>query len=226
MQTMLGFSATQAGLAMMPRSLVMLVFMPIVGRIYNKVSPRLVIAFGICLFAVTSWMMGHYTLATDRSTIVQVLMIQGVAFSCLFIPLTTLALSSIPRHRLADAAGLNSLLRQVGGSVGLAVFATMLSRFATHSRAALIAHVDSANAVAAGRFSAISKMVAARGADPAAAQQISGRVIDGLVRQQAMVLSFEKLFYLSGICFLCVLPLVFLLRANPTGEKIEVHVEM
>jgi DHA2 family multidrug resistance protein len=226
MQVMLGYSATQAGLAMMPRSLVMLVAMPIVGRIYNKVSPRVVIAFGICLFAVTAWMMGHYTLASDRGAIVKVLMIQGVAFSCLFIPLTTLALSSIPRHRLSDATGLNSLLRQVGGSMGLAVFATMLSRFATRTHGSLIAHVNPANAAAMARAAGMSKMLAARGADPAAAQMMSMRVIDGLVRQQAMVLSFERLFYLAGICFLCVLPLVFLLRAAPTGEKIEVHMEM
>jgi DHA2 family multidrug resistance protein len=226
MQLMLGYTATQAGLAMMPRSLVMIVCMPIIGRIYNKVSPRLVIAFGIVLFAVSSWMMGHYTLATDTHDVVVVLMIQGVAFSCLFIPLTTLALSSIPRHRLADASGLNSLLRQVGGSVGLAVFATLLSRYATHAREAMIPHINSASSGATARWGALTRMLGARGADPASAQAMSARAIDGIVRQQAMVVSFEKLFYLSGICFLCVLPLVFLLRAAPGGEKIEVHVEM
>jgi DHA2 family multidrug resistance protein len=226
MQLMLGYSATQAGLAMMPRSLMMIVCMPIVGRLYNKVSPRLVIAFGICLFAVTSWMMGHYTLATGTHDIVLVLIIQGVAFSCLFIPLTTLALSSIPRHRLADATGLNSLLRQVGGSVGLAVFATLLSRFATQARGTMIAHVNSASAAAMTRWGGLTKMIGGRGVDPLTAQNASARMIDGLVRQQAMVVSFEKLFYLSGICFLCVLPLVFLLRTAPGAEKIDVHVEM
>lgn len=226
MQLMLGYTATQAGLAMMPRSLVMILCMPIIGRIYNKVSPRLVIAFGIVLFAVSSWMMGHYTLATDTHDVVVVLMIQGVAFSCLFIPLTTLALSSIPRHRLADASGLNSLLRQVGGSVGLAVFATLLARYATHARETMIQHVNSANTAATGRWAALTRALGGHGTDPASAQAMSARAIDGIVRQQAMVVSFEKLFYLSGICFLCVLPLVFLLRAAPGGEKIEVHVEM
>jgi DHA2 family multidrug resistance protein len=226
MQLMLGYSATQAGLAMMPRSLAMIVCMPIIGRIYNKVSPRLVIGFGICLFAVTAWMMGHYTLATNTHDVVVVLIIQGVAFSCLFIPLTTLALSSIPRHRLADATGLNSLLRQVGGSVGLAVFATMLSRFATRTHGAMLEHINSANGAATARWAAIAGAVGRNGGSPANAQGMSARVIDGILRQQAMVLSFEKLFYLAGICFLCVLPLVFLLRAAPGGEKIEVHVEM
>jgi len=208
---------------MMPRSLVMIVFMPIVGRLYNKVSPRATIAFGILMFGWSAWLMGHYTLATSARGVVYVLVIQGIAFSCLFIPLTTLALSSIPRHRLADATGLNSLLRQVGGSIGLAVFATMLSRFATRARGGMLASINTANPAATARWGTLGKYLGLQGADPAGA----ARIIDGLVRRQAMVLSFEKLFYLAGICFLCVLPLVFLLRAAPgRGEKIEVHVEI
>src|SRR3954451_2306344 len=180
MQLMLGFSATQAGLAMMPRSLTMIVVMPIVGRIYNKVSPRIVIAFGILMFGWSAWLMGHYTLNTSAQGVVNVLIIQGVAFSCLFIPLTTLALSSIPRHRIADATGLNSLLRPVGGSNGLAIFATLLTRSTTEARAGMLGHIAPGNLALA-----VSKLPL--------------RMIDLLVRRQAMILAFEKLFYLAGI---------------------------
>jgi DHA2 family multidrug resistance protein len=225
-QLLLGFSATQAGLAMMPRSLCMLVVMPIVGRIYNKVSPRLVVAFGIVLFAYTAWLMGHYTLATSRADVVQVLIIQGVAFSCLFIPLTTMALSTIPRHRLSDATGLNSLLRQTGGSVGLAVFATLLTRFATSSRGGMLSHFSMSSPAMIARMAGIQRMLQARGLDAMAARNTAARMIDGGLRQQAMMISFEKLFYLSGILFLCVLPLVFFLKMPKDAGKIDVHVEM
>jgi hypothetical protein len=120
MQEVLGFTAVQSGLALMPRSLVMTVAMPIVGRLYNKVSPRLTVAFGVVPFSISAYMMSHYTLSTSSSDIVAVLVIQGVAFACLFIPLTTVALAKVPRNRLADATGLNSLIRQIGGSLGLA----------------------------------------------------------------------------------------------------------
>jgi DHA2 family multidrug resistance protein len=226
MQLLLGFSATQAGIALMPRSLTMLVVMPIVGRIYNKVSPRLFIGFGICLFAYTAWLMGHYTLATSARDVVNVLMIQGVAFSCLFIPLTTIALSSIPRHRLPDATGLNSLLRQTGGSVGLAVFATLMSRYATRARAGLLPAYDASRAAVASRLAGIQAMLQQRGFDPAAARATAAQMMDGQLRQQAMVISFEKLFYLAGILFLLVLPLVFFLKMPANAEKIDVHVEM
>jgi DHA2 family multidrug resistance protein len=226
MQLLLGFSATQSGLALMPRSLTMMVVMPIVGRIYNKVSPRLVVAFGILLFAYTAWIMGHYTLQTGARDVVKVLIIQGVAFSCLFIPLTTIALSSIPRHRLSDATGLNSLLRQTGGSIGLAVFATMMSRYATRARDGMLASITMSRDVVATRISAIQSMLMSRGLDPGAARSNAARMLDGELRRQAMVISFERLFYLAGILFLFVLPLVFFLRMPEHAEKVEVHMEM
>src|SRR5438874_1435219 len=184
MQTLLGFSATQSGIALMPRSLTMMVVMPIVGRIYNIVSPRIVVAFGVILFAYTAWLMGHYTLATSSHGIINVLIIQGVAFSCLFIPLTTIALSSIPRHRLSDATGLNSLLRQVGGSIGLAIMATMMTRFATRARDAMLGSVTMSRPAVAARVMAMQRAMPGRAL----------QVLDLQVRGQAMVLSFERLF--------------------------------
>ena len=187
---------------------------------------RLVVAFGILLFAYTAWLMGHYTLATSSRGIVNVLVLQGVAFSCLFIPLTTVALSSIPRHRLPDATGLNSLLRQTGGSVGLAIFATMLSRFATRARDSMLANVTLDRAAVMSRVSALQHALMGRGISQADAPGMAARIIDGQIRQQAMVLSFERLFYLAGIAFLCVLPLVFFLKLPEHAEHLDVHVEM
>ncbi|HKO55017.1 MAG TPA: DHA2 family efflux MFS transporter permease subunit [Thermoanaerobaculia bacterium] len=226
MQTLLGFTATQSGIALMPRSLTMMLVMPIVGRMYNKVSPRATVAFGILLFAYTAWLMGHYTLQTGQHDIVHVLIIQGVAFSCLFIPLTTMALSTIPRHRLPDATGLNSLLRQTGGSIGLAVFATLLGRYAAHARDAMLSSVTTSRPEVLQRVQAITRSMMARGMDAANARSAATRMLDLQVRRQAMVLSFEKLFYLSGILFVLVLPLVFLLRAPKSAEPVEVHMEM
>jgi MFS transporter, DHA2 family, multidrug resistance protein len=229
MQTLLGFSATQSGLALMPRSLSMMVAMPIVGRLYNRVSPRIILGLGVLLFCWSAWLMGHYTLSTSASGIVYVLIIQGVAFSCLFIPLTTIALSAIPRYRLADATGLNSLLRQVGGSVGLAVFATLLGRFATQMRGSMLAQLAAGDPEAVARLAGIKAMLMSKGYDAVSADGTALRMLDGLIRRQAMVLSFEKLFYLAGILFLFIIPLIFVLRrptTMPGSKPIEVHVEM
>jgi DHA2 family multidrug resistance protein len=231
MQELLGFTAVQAGLALMPRSLVMMVTMPIVGRLYNKVSPRLFVGFGVLLFTWSAWLMSHYTLATTSRDVVLVLAIQGVAFACLFIPLTTVALSRIPRHLLADATGLNSLLRQVGGSLGLAIFASLIPRLSKFGTVALSAHITADRPEVTSRFALLTSMFERSGYDAASARLAAGRVIGGLVAQQSSVLMFERLFLLSGILFLLVLPLLIFLKSpdhvpNQAAPSEAVHVEL
>ena len=143
MQEILGFTATQSGIAMMPRSAVMLVAIPIVGRLYNRVPPAWIVAVGVILFSIGSYMLGSITLESSLMDIVPSMMVTGVGFSCLFVPLTTVALSKIPRHKLSDAAGLNSFFRQIGGSIGLTISATLLTRFATQAKAGLAANPPS-----------------------------------------------------------------------------------
>jgi len=210
-----------------------MVTMPIVGRLYNRVSPRLFISFGIVLFAVTAYEMSHYTLNTGMRHVVGVLLLQGAAFACLFIPLTTAALSSIPRFKMADATGLNSLLRQIGGSVGLAIFASLISRFAVQARYGLIAHLDPGRPEVIYRLGQMKAMLMARGQDLVTATEGAHRMLTGLVIRESMVLSFEKLFMLAGIAFLCVLPLTLFLRVpklsaqqGPPQKPADVHVEV
>jgi DHA2 family multidrug resistance protein len=228
MQELLGFNAMQSGLALMPRSLVMFVATPIVGKLYNKVSPRGTVAFGVVLFAISAYQMSHYTLMTSASGVWSVLVIQGVAFSCLFVPLTTVALASIPRHRMPDATGLNSLLRQIGGSVGLAIFATRIESFAATAAAGINAHLVAGRPEVMQRLGGMAQMLQARGFDAASAQQAARRALQGAVMQQSMVLTFEKLFLLAGILFLVVLPLLLFLKtpSQNVGPKVDVHIEV
>jgi MFS transporter, DHA2 family, multidrug resistance protein len=224
MQDMLGFTATQSGLALMPRVLSMMLFTPFVGRIYNRVSPRVLVAIGIVLVAVGSFNLSHLTLQAGSGTIVREIVIQGVGFSFLFVPLTTTALSNVPRTRLTDATGLNSLVRQIGGSVGLAVFATLLSRYQVHARHALAAHVTPESPLAMQRLAQLQAGLAARGGlDPTSAKAAALAALNGQVSQQAAVLAFEKTFFLSAIVFLAVLPLLLFLKVNRSGAAGAAH---
>jgi DHA2 family multidrug resistance protein len=206
----------------------MMVAMPIVGRVYNRVSPRLTVAFGVLLFSVSAYKMSHYTLDTTAGDVVDVLVIQGVAFACLFIPLTTVALARIPRQKLADATGLNSLLRQIGGSLGLAVFASLIPRYAKQAAVSMSAHLTPGHPALLARMAGLRHLLESRGYDSASANSAAGRLLGGLVSRQAMVLSFDKLFLLSGIVFLFVLPLLFFLKTPDHGgaAKPDVHVEI
>jgi DHA2 family multidrug resistance protein len=229
MQELLGFNATQSGISLMPRTLVMMAVVPLVGRLYNVVSPRVLVGIGVIAFAVGAWQMSHFTLDTGTAQIVSSLVWQGVGFGLLFVPLTTVALSRIPREKLTDATGLNSLFRQVGGSVGLAIFATLLSRAATQARASLSAHLGVTNPLAQMRLEQTAQGLMARGMDSVSAHTAAPAALAGEVARQAMVLGFEKMFLLAGLCFLAILPLLFFLKVDRKAEESgagEAHLEM
>jgi MFS transporter, DHA2 family, multidrug resistance protein len=226
MQELLGFTATQSGLALMPRVLVMMLVTPLVGRLYGRVSARLLVAVGVVLVAYGAFDVSHVTLASSSAGIVHAIVLQGVGFSFLFVPLTTAALANVPRAHLADATGLNSLLRQVGASIGLAVFATLLSRYGAHARAAVVAHVSLDRPAVQERLAALAGGFAQRGLDPVSARAAALRALDGIVTRQSTVLAFEQVLLLTGVCFLCVLPLLLFLRVNRgSGERIHVEPE-
>ncbi len=228
MQQLLGFSATDAGFALMPRVFVMMVATPIIGRIYNTVSPRLVIGLGVLFIAWGAYSMSHFTLESGQGDVLWAIVTQGLGFSCLFVPLSTVALTSIPRHLMADATGLNSLFRQVGGSVGLAVGATLLTRYGGDARNSLVAHVTPTSAAAMDRVQQATAGFMARGFNPIAAREMAMRAMDGMVDRQATLLAFERVFIMAGLAFMFVLPLLYFLKAPKDGApavKVDIHLE-
>lgn len=226
MQEMLGYSAIDTGLALLPRAAIMFVANPIVGKLYGKISVRWLVANGVVCVSIGSFAMATFTLQTGLHQIILATLIQGIGFSCLFIPLAAAALTYMPKHRLADAAGLNSLFRQLGGSVGLAIFATLLTRSGTFAHTSLLAHVTDVRPEVTGRLAQITTGLAARGLDPASARTGAIQALSGMVFRQSMTLAFERTFYLAGIVFLLVLPLVFLLKvARSRGPSGPIHLE-
>jgi DHA2 family multidrug resistance protein len=223
-QEVLHYTATMSGVVLLPRTLAMMFASPFVGRLYNRVPPAMIVGTGVVLFAIGSWQLSHITLATSSSDMVWPLIITGVAFACLFVPLTTAALSRIERHQMADAAGLNSFMRQIGGSIGLTIFATLFTNFAISARGALAPHLTVLRPEVTERLMAMTQNFIAHGVEPAIAQLWSGRMLGMELYRQATVLSFDRLFLLQGILFLGVLPLLYFVRVPRTDEK--VHVEM
>jgi DHA2 family multidrug resistance protein len=210
MQELQGMSATQAGIALVPRTLVMMLVVPFVGRLYNRVPPALLVGVGILLFGVGSWQFSHLARETSTVELLAPMAVTGAGFAFLFVTLTTAALSDVPRPLLADAAGLNSFVRQVGGSVGLAVFATLIARYAVQARAGLLPSVTSARTPVAQFLHAAGAGLAAHGVP--GSQTAAVAALAGRVRVQATVLAFDKAFLLQGIAFLAALPLLYFLR--------------
>jgi DHA2 family multidrug resistance protein len=228
MQELLGFSATQTGIALVPRVLVMMVATPIVGRMYNHVSPRLLVAIGILFFSYGAYDMSHLTLQSATHDVIAAIAVQGIGFACLFVPLNTTALASIPRHLMADATGLNSLFRQIGGSIGLAIFATLLSVYTVNARASLAAQLSPTRPEVQSRLEMMRQRLESHGMDSVTAQAAALRALASSAYRQASLLAFDKLFLLAGILFLFVMPLLWFLKVvrGPAPKIAESAIEL
>lgn len=229
MQELLGFTATDSGLALMPRTLVMLVAMPIVARIYNYLPPWLMGGVGLLLNVYGQWRMSGLTLVSGSSDIISAIMLQGIGMALMMVPLQTIALSTIPRHQMADATGLNSLIRQIASSMGLAAFATLLSRYSVVSRESLRAHIVAERPEVLDRIHAVTAALMARGMDAASAQHAALASLYGTATREASAMAFEKLFATGALLFFLVLPLILTLRLpkelrNKSPKP--VHIEM
>ena len=227
-QESLHYTATLSGIVLMPRTLAMMFMSPFVGRLYNKVQPAFIVGFGVVLFAIGSWMLSHISLETSSRDMIFPLVITGAAFACLFVPLTTAALSKVERHLMADAAGLNSFMRQIGGSVGLTIFATLFTNYAIEARWGLSAHITSLRPEVVAGLAQMKAGMIMHGFDPNTAGALAGRLVGMRMYAQSAVLSFDRVFVLQGLLFLGVIPLLFFLRvprANP-GEKVHVELPM
>jgi len=196
MQELQGLPATEAGLALLPRTIAMMIVSPLIGRYYNRIGPAPIIGFGVVLFMVGSWQLGHVTALTSTGDLVVPLALTGAGLACLFVPLATAALAAIPRPLLADATGLNNFLRQVSGSIGLTVFATLFTRYAATARFGLAAQVSALRPALHG------------GAARAAAA----------VAREGTVIGFDRTFLLQAVMFLFLLPLLFFVR-TPRDDR-------
>ena len=130
----------------------------------------------------------------------------------IFVPMETTAFSRIPRHLLADAAGLSNVLKETGGAIGLALFTSVLLRREMVARAGLAAHLGMTNPLAAQRLSVLQAYTP--GSFPAASRSRALGYLNAIVSREAAVRAYEQLFLLLGVMILILLPLVFLLKVD------------
>jgi DHA2 family multidrug resistance protein len=144
---------------------------------------------------------------------------QGFSFGLLFVPLTTVTMDPIPRESMGNATSMFNLLRNIGGSMGIAASTTLLARHQQAHLNMLGAHVDPFSPTARAFLDGLRRAFLARGADLATATGQARGALFGLVQRQAAVMSFNDVFRLLALFFLALLPLVFLMRAPRAGQR-------
>jgi MFS transporter, DHA2 family, multidrug resistance protein len=226
LQNLLGYPAMKSGLALMPRSLAMAVIMPIGGRFYNKIGPRILVGAGLAITGLSFLELSHLTSQVGFWDIFWPQVAQGVGFSLIFVALSTAALATIARPEITAATGLYNVSRQVFGSVGIAIAATQLTAGVTRYHAMLAERAGTANATAVNWLQSVTAALMARtGVDVATARQEALKLMDLTVTRQATVLSYNRVFVLVSLLFIFALPLVLLLKRGHATEDAEVMVE-
>ena len=224
LQNLLGFNAMQSGITLMPRSIAMAVLMPIGGRFYNRLGPRVLVGSGLLIAGFGFYTMSTLTTQVGYWDLFWPQLWQGVGFSLIFVALSTAALSTIPRPRMTAATGLYNVVRQVMGSVGIAIAATTLTSSTARYRAILL---EDAGASSVGRryLEGLTRSMIAKGADAVTAHAQALRELDGLIRRQAAVLAYNHVFVLVSALFIIGFPLVFMLRRGSRDAEAEIAVD-
>ncbi|HEV2470372.1 MAG TPA: DHA2 family efflux MFS transporter permease subunit [Candidatus Sulfotelmatobacter sp.] len=223
MQTLLGYTAESAGLALMPGGFVIMLLLPLVGFLLSKYSPRWLLVFGLVVLSLSLFHMTTFDLQIDfRSTaMARVLQAAGMAF--LFVPINTAAYAFLPRDKNNAASGLMNLARNVGGSVGISVVTTMLDRRTQIHRTDLVKNLAGTNPALMARIQGAARAMEIHGASAANATQQAYALIQRSVDRQATMLAYIDCFWFLGVVILLMVPTVFLMRKSKPGGEIAVH---
>jgi DHA2 family multidrug resistance protein len=224
LQQILGYSAMDAGLMLMPRSLAMAVLMPVAGRMYNRLGARKLVGAGLVISTWSFWELGHLSLDVGYWDIFFPQLWQGVGFSLIFVALSTAALASIERPRITAATGLYNVARQVFGSIGIALAATELTRSQSRYRAVLGEHVTMYDFATRRWLQTVTAAMQARGADAISAAARALKLLEMQMLRQAAMLAYNHVFVLITVLFGVALPLVLMLSSKH-AEEVEMLAE-
>jgi len=218
LQTLLGYPSLQAGIAMSPRGMGSFIAMPLVGLLLGRVDARRLLGLGLVGGSATLFWFGSLNLQTGYWDVFWPQFVQGISLALLFVPLTTITMDPIPRESMGNATSIFNLMRNIGGSLGIAVATTVLARRQQIHTSVLGAHVDVYSPQARALLEQLRGAFMARGSDLATATQQARAAVFGLVQRHAAMLSFTDVFRLMALLFVCLLPLLFLMRTPRAGR--------
>lgn len=214
-QTLLGYTAMQSGLVMSPGGIGTLFFMPVVGQLVGRMDPRKMIVLGFTLAAISLFMMSRWTLGISFWQAANPRIVLGVGLAFLFVPLATVSFAFMAPERIGSATGIFNLMRNIGGSVGIAAAQTLLAKRAQFHQYRLVENISIySQSYMEWQQDAIARLMAA-GQSQMQAQQKAIGIAYQTVIQQATLMAFVDAFWLAGVLMLALLPFAFLLR-RPT----------
>ena len=224
LQTLLGYTAMQSGMALSPGGLAIMVMMPVVGFLMSKFEPRWLVIFGLLISAYGLFQMTNFDLNIDFQHAVWARVVQSLGLAFLFVPINTMAFYFVDKQKTSYATGLINLARNVGGSTGIAISTTLVARRQQFHQQRLLDHLTPFDSAYQSAIESSKQMFISRGSDAVHAAQQAQQMVYNMMQRQALLLAFLENFRLLAFTFLAVIPLMFLMkRIRP--KKVEMVAE-
>jgi MFS transporter, DHA2 family, multidrug resistance protein len=222
LQTLLGYTALDAGLTVAPRGVGALVALFLVGALIGKLGGRQLAAFGFVVFAVSAFIFSRMSLQIAQSSIIFPNVISGFGIGFIFVPLTTVGLGTLRNDQIGNAAGIQNLMRNIGGSVGISFVSTMLERFAQAHQGFLTAGVSVLNPIYRQNVARLQGVYQTQFSAVDARTHADGAIYN-LVHQQASYWAFIDLFYsFMWLGIACAIG-VWVLKSVKSSGPVAVH---
>jgi DHA2 family multidrug resistance protein len=223
LQTILGYPALQAGIAMFPRGLGSFIAMPFVGIIMSRFDPRKLLVIGLIACSLSLVLLGTLNLNVGYWEIFWAQFLQGLSLGFLFVPLTTVTMDPIPNEKMGNATSIFNLMRNIGGSMGIALSTTIVARSSQHYTNFLGRNVTPYSSQTQSMFEGLRAFFMSSGADPTTATQRAYAAMFGMVQRQAAMMSFNHTYLFLAILFVIVMPAVFLMRRPKSRGRMAAH---
>ena len=219
LQTMLGFDATTSGLVMTPGGLIVMVSMPLVGFLVHRIDTRIMVIYGMTMTGIGLFLMSGFNLEIGYWDAAAARCIQSLGLASLFVPINVIAYATLSRDMAIRAAGLMNLFRNIGGSVGIAILSTVLSRRTQYHQTVLAAHATATSLPHQAFLAGVGQRLASGGEAAADALHRALGLLYAQILRQATYLAMMDVFFVVGcICF-AVVPVVFIMRRPPRHEE-------
>jgi DHA2 family multidrug resistance protein len=222
-QTLLGYTAERAGLALMPGGFAVIVCMPLVGYLLGHYDARRLLFFGLAMTSFALFHMMTFDLSIDFRTVIVARVLQAIGLAFLFVPINTAAYAFLPKDKNNAASGLINLARNVGGSVGISLVTTKLARNAQVHQANLTHDVYPGGGAFQSMMRHTTQVLMAHGASAQEASRQAYGLIASTVERQATMLAYIDNFQMLAIAVLIMIPFVFLMKKTKPGSPIAVH---
>jgi len=222
-QGLMGWTATQSGLLMLPAALMTAFMMPLIGKMLEKGIPQpyLIAAGMISFFVYSFWGYKIISPDTGKPDFFWMLIVRGVGLGLLFIPITAMSLSSLKGVQIGQGAAFTGMMRQLGGSFGIALITTFVSRRNELHRVDLVSKLDTNNPDVMNRVHSMQANFMHKGMDASTALKSAYQSLEYTIIKQQTVLSYMDVFLYLGVLFLIFVPIVLLVKSNKKAGKLD-----